>query len=487
MCKIILRLITVIFVFSILSCGNSDRELTPPPVIPPVEKGILPIKISSVCPRYFETETGEAWIPIMTNYLPYYVDYNDNDDDAEFALVEDYFKKFSENGGNSMRIWVSTEFLEIEDKEEGKYNPLKFERIDKLLELAEKYDIKIKFTLHHIRSISAYSENGWSNSSALATKFKDINEYVATPQGINSYLNRARALAKKYKNNTQIFAWELWNEMDAVPGNSWPTFTKDVLDSVKAIFPNHLVVQTLGSLHSISAENSYKTLFSYKNNEFASIHRYLELGTDWGQYSSIKGDIDTLVYSAMRFAQNYIEDRPIVINEIGAVEPNHAGPFALYKNDKEGVLIHDMVFAPFFCGSAGSGAMWHWDSYVYANNLWYHFKRFKNAIDGIDPVKEKFENFTFETSGVRGFGLKGETTTIIWCRDTNNNWRTELEQGIKPEPKNGLKINQKQIINKEYSTVKIYDPWKDSWTSVTAKEGVIEVPPFIRSTVIVLQ
>ena len=472
-------IISIFVIFSLANCKVKDSG----------EKNIQPIKISSVYPKYFETATGEAWIPIMTNYLPFSVDRDNEDDTAEFILVEDYFKKFSENGGNSMRIWISTAFLEIEDEEEGKYNPLKFERIDKLLALAEKYDIKIKFTLHHIRSIVANLERGagWSNSKALATKFENINEYVSTPKGINSYLNRARALAEKYKDNTQIFAWELWNEMDAVPGDSWSAFTKDVLDSVKAIFPNHLVVQTLGSLHSYIAEESYKTFFSYNNNEFASIHRYLELGDDWGQYSFIKGDVDTLVYSAMRFAQNYIKDRPIVMNEIGAVEPNHAGPFKLYKVDTEGVLMHDMVFAPFFCGSAGSGAMWHWDSYVYANNLWFHFKRFKNAIDGIDPIKEKFENFTFETDGVRGYGLKGETTTIIWCRDTNNNWRTELEQGITPEPKEGLVINQEQIFNKKYSTVRIYDPWQDSWTSVTSENNLIEIPTFVRSTVIVLQ
>jgi hypothetical protein len=445
-----------------------------------------PINISKAYPKYFENAKGETWIPIMTNYLPAQ-DGNSADDTYEFTLMESYFKKFSSNGGNAMRIWISDHFLEIEDAEEGKYNPSKFNRIDKLLDLAEKYGIYIKFTLQHIRSIANSSSNEWSNSRSLAATFKNIDEYVTTRKGIHSYLNRARALAGKYKNNKQIYAWELWNEMDAVPNNTWPAFTREVLDSVKQIFPNHLVVQTLGSLHSYSAENAYKKLFTYNSNDFVSIHRYLDLGTDWGQYTYTKGDIDTLVSTAVHFVQTYIQDRPIIVNEIGAVEPNHAGPFAYYSNDREGILIHDMIFAPFFCGAAGSGGMWHWDHYIYPNDLWYHFQRFKNAITDIDPVKEKFENFTFESNGVRCFGLKGQTKTIIWGRDTGCNWRTELEQGITPQPKTDLSFIVEDAVKTKYTSAKVYLPWEDSWHNLTLTNGRIDVPTFTRSVIIVLQ
>ena len=62
------------------------------------------ITVSKTHPRYFE-KNGATWIPISTNYLPSH----------NFEEVEKYFKHFAENGGNAMRIWISTEFLEIED------------------------------------------------------------------------------------------------------------------------------------------------------------------------------------------------------------------------------------------------------------------------------------------------------------------------------------------------------------------------------------
>jgi len=90
------------------------------------------ITVSKTHPRYFE-KNGATWIPISTNYLPI----------QNFEEAEKYFKHFAENGGNAMRIWVSTDFLEIEDQKEGKYNPEKLARIEQLLQLAEKYHIYI--------------------------------------------------------------------------------------------------------------------------------------------------------------------------------------------------------------------------------------------------------------------------------------------------------------------------------------------------------
>lgn len=139
-----------------------------------------------------------------------------------------------------------------------------------------------------------------------------------------------------------------------------------------------------------------------------------------------------------------MQNKPIVVNEIGAVEANHAGPSKLYQVDTAGVLIHDMIFAPFFCGAAGTGGMWHWDSYVERQHLWYHYQRFQNAIRGIDPAEERFAPFTLAGQGVRAYGLKGKNQTIIWCRNAENNWKTEFLQHITPTSKTDFLIRIKE-------------------------------------------
>ena len=166
---------------------------------------------------------------------------------------------------------------------------------------------------------------------------------------------------------------------------------------------------------------------------------------------------------------------PVILAETGAVNPGHAGPFKYYAKDKEGTLLHDALFAAFFCGSAGCGQIWHWDEhYVDRNNLWWQFGRFANAIKGVDPVKEKFRPFYTECHQVRLYGLRGEKTTLIWMRDKRCDWKSELEGG---KPAEVIANGWLPIRN---CTFECYDPWSDKWTSIAAPK----LPPFRRSLVV---
>lgn len=443
------------------------------------------IKVSQKNPRYFEKADGDPWIPIMINFIVPNGEEND-----VFNRIETYFKTFSENGGDAVRIWISSPFLEIEDKSAGLYNPAKFKRIDKILELAEKYKILIKFTLQHIRTIEPdeTAVSSWSNRSLLHIEnggpFFSIDNYINTSEGKRIYLNRVKALAEKYRNHNQIFSWELWNEMDAVDTKGWYPFTLEILDSVKALLPNHIIAQTLGSLHSKEAEDRYELLLPIKSNEYISVHRYLDQGTDWGQYEYVKGPIDLLIASAVQFAYRSDCIKPVVANEHGAVEGNHSGPHKLYQKDSLGVFIHDMIFAPFFCGASGCGAMWHWDSYIMKQNLWYHYQRFCNIIKGINPVEEQFIPFTYLEDSVRFYGLKGNKTTMIWLRDARNNWITELQQGIAAKTVYGLTIDSNITGKEKLKNVKIYDPWIDKWTEIQIHNNKFTLPDFKRSLVL---
>jgi hypothetical protein len=391
-----------------------------------------------------------------------------------------------------MRIWISSPFLEIEDEKAGQYSQVKFNRIDKVLQFADQYNIRIKFTLQHIRTISSGNvKNSWANSAILHADnggpFKNITEYINTVEGKRFYMNRVRALADRYSNNEQIFGWELWNEMDAVDDNDWKPFTAEILDSVKALFPRHLVTQTLGSLHSEDAAKRYEQFFALQNNPYVSLHRYIDPGKDWGQYGNVTLPVDSLVYDAVQFARSKVKDIPIVVNEIGAVEANHAGPSKLYPVDTAGVLLHDMVFGPFFCGAAGTGGMWHWDTYVQQQNLWYHYQRFQNTIKGIDPAKEQFIPFTLRKEGVNAYGLKGKNQTAIWIRSAENNWKTELLNNIRPSLTTGFSLHLIETGRTDAKSAKVYDPWKDDWITVSITNGSIALPAFLRSLVVIIQ
>lgn len=443
--------------------------------------------IGESSPRYFELD-GRGWVPIAVNYLP--LDGNgDDDDEAEFAEIEAYFDHFAQNGINAIRVWISGGFLEIEHRAEGEYDPARFRRIDRLLELAARYNVRVKFTLQHIRFIAPERthRDGWATSTALATAFTDIDQYVSTEQGKQSYYNRAKALADHYAANPSVYAWELWNEMDAAAWRDagWYDFTREMLPRIQTLFPDQLVTQTLGSLDCEGAENSYRRLFGIGDNRFVSLHRYLDQAER--TYGHVKGDIDRLVWSAVDFARRHVQDRPVVINEIGAVEPNHSGPSKLYVRDTLGVLLHDMVFAPFFSGAAGSGSMWHWDHYIRPNGLWCHFLRFARAIEGVDPAAEDFTPFVCEKAGLRFYGLRGRTQTLVWCRNGADSWQNELVEGRATEATKNAVVRMDELVpGAKYKTVGFYDPWTDERTRERVRKGEIVLPEFVRSVVLKL-
>lgn len=58
--------------------------------------------------------------------------------------------------------------------------------------------------------------------------------------------------------------------------------------------------------------------------------------------------MDSLASQAVVLLRNMVVDKPVILSEVGAVEAHHSGPSKLYESDTLGVLLHDLIFAPFF-------------------------------------------------------------------------------------------------------------------------------------------
>ena len=105
-------------------------------------------------------------------------------------------------------------------------------------------------------------------------------------------------------------------------------------------------------------------------NDIAQVHRYLDLGA---KMTICHGPVDVLTADAIHELQSYQPKRPIILAESGAVEPSHSDPFKLYKNDKHGVILHDVLFAPFLPvppaqGRSGIGIIM-WPPMIYGGSL----------------------------------------------------------------------------------------------------------------------
>lgn len=444
--------------------------------------------------RYFSTTTGETYIPVGMNIcFPRFI----KDPDEALADYEKKFRTLSENGGNYARIWLSHPLFEIEDTKQGVFNPEKIARVDRLFDLADKYGIRLKLCFENFTSL--YMEKSFFTFNAappfdkriyhkkFGGDFETMDEFFGTQHGRDVYLARVKVFADRYKERKCVFAWELWNESSCV------NIKKNKLEVLKdwhsymfkrlhKMFPNHMVVISMPSYDNNNVRNNaYPALTPDPDNDVAQVHNYLNEGHALPVSQS---PTDIMCADAVNSMLALTPDRPVLFAEVGATEPNHAGgPSRYYKRDKDGILLTDQTFTPFFLGSAGNGMSWHWEYYVEKNNLWKIFGRFSKAIAGLDPIAEDFKPKYFETPNMRVYVLDGKKTLVAYCRDKNNSWLTELKAGIAPKVlAHELLPFDKLGVSADRASV--YLPYADATMSVKSSGNGILMPDFLRAAVV---
>ncbi len=478
------RFIIVIPFFCMVSSCHVNK---PSPARHPAA-GASYVQVAAENPAYFELSDQTPYIPIGLNMISPGRAAREGEEPG-LAEMEGWMKALSENGGNYVRIWLSNPFWDIEPDQAGVYDEAKARRIDKLLALARKYGLRVKMTIEHFRALTPEeSSQSWALKSVYHTShggpLDSVSQYITTEAGQSLMLKKLDYYKKRYGDDPVIFGWELWNEMNAmrVPKDSaFFRWNRKMLAEVKQRFPKNLAMQSLGSFDDVRIRETYKTIMKMPGNEVAQVHRYLDPGAPM---EICHGPMDVICAEAVKELLAYGIEKPVILAETGAVEPRHSGPSQYYAKDTVGIILHDALFAPFFSGAAGAGMIWHWDQYVARNDLWRHFNRFAQVVKGLDPVREQFKPFYFETDDLRVYGLKGNQTFLLWCRDKENSWETELRDGIAPRTITHAVLSLHAYLNSDgIAAVRSFDPWKNEWQQ-RESSNKITLPGFQRSIIL---
>ena len=471
-----------IFFWILLPLLLAPRTLAEPPA---VQRSY--VHVSPRDARYLETDDGHPYIPIGLNMIyPPFV--KDGDAQARLAALDGWLTKLSSNGGNYIRVWLGNDFYNPEDQHAGEYDLEKAKRIDAMLALAANHGIRVKMTIEHFRVVAPTASRGsWAiqplhhvSRGGLAS---DMRDWMDSPAARRQFVGKLEFLAGRYRDEPTVYGWELWNEMNAVQGGGdYLGWTAAMLPQLHRLFPHHLCMQSLGSFDTDSGRPKYRALATMPGNDVAQVHRYLDPGA---KLDVCHGPVDVLAADAVRELLAAKPGKPVILAESGAVEKSHSGPSKLYPKDKQGIILHDILFAPFFAGAAGAGQCWHWDEYVDANDLWWQFSRFAAAVKGLDPPAEAFEPMIIDHPDLRVYALKGRRTLIAWCRDKASDWKSELADGTPPRQLSGAAVNLGTAAQGfGGAAVRIYDPWADRWIEAKLNGTVVKLPDFERSIVI---
>ena len=437
------------------------------------------VRVSPRDSRYFELSDGQPYIPIGLNMIA--------PPGNDLAGMEAWLEKLAANGGNFIRIWLGSPFFDVEHERSGVYDEERAKRIDALLAVAREHDVRVKMCIESFRHFGT-REQSWSAKPLHLIEnggpAKDIADFFDGERSRAQFKRKLAWYADRYGSDPTIFGWELWNEINAVAGGDYMAWSEIMLAELHRLFPDNMAMQSLGSFDTDRVRERYQRLATMPGNDVAQVHRYLDLGAS---LEVCKGPVDVLAADGVRELLAAEPGRPVILAESGAVEPSHSGPFKLYERDRAGIILHDVLFAPFFVGAAGPGHIWHWDYYVSKNDLWWHFARFSEAIKGIDPAAEAFEPMMLEHPRLRVYVLKGKRMLLLWCRDTQNTWQSELAEGKAPEVLRDTVLDLAGLGQKIARRARVYDPWSDKWTETNFDGNSMRLPQFSRSVVVHLR
>jgi hypothetical protein len=449
------------------------------------------VRVSPRDARYFELSDGRPFVPIGLNLIhPSGPDATETA--AGLALMERWMEALAGNGGNFIRVWASHSFWDVEHGRAGVYDEAKAaERLDRVFAAARKHGLRVKVTLEHFRDVDPESTaKTWSMKAlhhvSRGGTAASMADWMTNRASRAQFVGKIEWCGRRYGARPEVFGWELWNEMNAVRAGGVEAWTAPMLSELHRVFPRNLAMQSLGSFDTADKRAIYRAVATMPGNDVAQVHRYLDLGA---KIELCRGPVDVLAADAVRELLAMRPGRPVLLAESGGVgsyeKRGHTGPFFLYGKDKDGMILHDVLFAPFFAGAAGPGHCWHWDSYVAANGLWRHFARFAAAVRDIDPAAEAFEPAMVAHPRLRVYLLKGRHTSLLWCRDSANTWKTELEEGRAPESVCGARLDLPALGRAEPPlTATVYDPWSDVSVPAAIRAGQIELPGFRRSVVV---
>ncbi len=412
-------------------------------------------------------------------------------DKAEgLSLYRRWIDRLADAGGNFLRLWLGHSFFDLEPEACGRFSPDRAARLRAILDHAHGRGIHVKLTLDHFRfirpeSVAEIFPGAASFDKALYHVSRggvatDMADYLGSPAGRAHFLSKLDFLAVEFAAHPAIFAWELWNEMNAVRADNWKEWTAFMLPQLRARFPKAYCLQSLGSFESGRQSGIYAWYCGLEENDIAQVHRYLDLAP--GNDPVCRGPVDVMAASAILDLRALAPGKPVILAESGAVEPGHRAPFALYEKDHAGSILHDVLFAAFFAGAAGPGQIWHWDLYLDRNDLWHHYRAFSRTLEGVDPAAEGFVPHFRETGDWRIYELRGEWTSLFWIRDAHSDWRTELEQGRAPSLHRDRGFTPDIAIpGSEWASL---DPWAADpvWKPChPASNGAVPLPPWRRS------
>ncbi|HMB01509.1 MAG TPA: DUF5060 domain-containing protein [Spirochaetota bacterium] len=318
--------------------------------------------------KNFVYANGENYIPIGFNIA--WITANDD------YVYADYISKLANNGGNWMRIWNATwgkniiEWTKPHGEHMGVYNLEHCERIDEIVQQAERHDVKISFVIHYHDMFVADGE--WElnpYSKFQGGPCEEPIDFFKNPVAKKYFKNKLRYIIGRWSASEAILSWELWNEVDLVSGfdeEIVARWHKEMAAFIKTIDPHKHPVTT-----SFCRATAGEKTWTLPEIDYTHTHLYSD---------DLLHNIPKICAYKSKF------DKPHIVGEAGGADTS-AGTEA---KDKEGIRFKEALFAGLLSPKGSGTAMyWWWDSLIKPYDLFRKVDGVAFLAEDMDKKKDK--------------------------------------------------------------------------------------------------
>jgi hypothetical protein len=438
------------------------------------------LRVSPHDARYLAYDDGTPYFAIGEN-LGWY------DARGTFAY-DDWLDQLARQGVTWIRVWMPSWAMGIEwaDTGLGDYTK-RLDRgwqLDHVMDAAARRGIAVQLVLQNHGPFSTVFNGEWdrnpynaANGGPLARPAQFFTDPVAT----ELFRRRVRYIVARYGADTNLLAWELWNEVDLTDGYDSATsarWHRETADWLRGIDPARHLVTTSFALFPNDA-----AVWSQAGLDLTQLHFYsrtagLVLLPDLAN--------DVIDFSSAR-VRDY--QRPVLFSELGVAS---SGPQETVQVDPEGIGVHDGLWAGAFGGGMGTAMPWWWDSVTAADPTRYYpmFGSVARFVRGISWDRAGFVASTATVTGaggrdVRAHLLAGPDRALVWVKD--HGVRYDAPQGPRLV---GTALSLAGLTPGRWCAAS-YDTWAGRWTdlrvTVAGPAATLALPAFARDTAVRLQ
>lgn len=335
------------------------------------------LKVEPKHRRNFIFDDGTLFIPIGQNTCWY------TSSSRKTFDYDIWFQKMHEHGLNTTRIWLAPWGFSLHwNVPLGTLDLEAAARLDRVLNLAEKYNLFVMLTLINHGQFSAkvnplWDDNPWNKANGGI--IDKPMEFFTSEEAKSLYKHQLRYIIARWAYCHHIMAWELWNEVSWVDGyldsDAGYRWHEEMSRFVKSIDPyRHMV--TTSFHHEDNEANSINTL------DYANPHSY--------DYTNENFNLK-LPNTLERLWQKY--KKPILHSEIGI---NWRSGTETFEEDPQGISLHQQCWAGMMGGGAGGAMNWWWDSFVHPANLYFRFTGASKFSLQMNLIGESYEQLRFD-------------------------------------------------------------------------------------------